>query len=137
YARIDNGLIRTAPFNEIDATPSQLRWSPIPVPQGPTDFIEGIVTIGGNGDVAAEVGMAAHIYAANRSMTDRYFYNADGEMLILPQLGRARFVTERLADLPDAEVQSLVEVHESSVAPDLFAKLVPADHVAAVVRQQR
>ena len=38
--------------------------------------------------------MAMHIYAANRSMQDRYFYNADGEMLIVPQQGRARFVTE-------------------------------------------
>jgi homogentisate 1,2-dioxygenase len=44
--------------------------------------------------VATQTGMAAHIYAANASMTDRYFYNADGEMLILPQQGRARFVTE-------------------------------------------
>src|SRR4029077_14965973 len=94
YARIDNGLIRSAPFNDVDATPTQLRWSPIPIPKKPTDFIEGMVTIGGNGDVATQVGMCVHIYAANRSMTDRYFYNADGEMLIVPQLGRARFVTE-------------------------------------------
>ena len=94
YARIDNGLIRSAPFNDVDATPTQLRWSPIPIPKKPTDFIEGMVTLGGNGDVATQVGMAAHIYAANRSMTDRYFYNADGEMLILPQQGRVRFLTE-------------------------------------------
>ena len=38
--------------------------------------------------------MAVHFYAANTSMTDRCFYNADGEMLIVPQQGRARFVTE-------------------------------------------
>ena len=94
YARIDNGLIRSAPFNDVDATPTQLRWSPLPVPAQPTDFVAGIVTIGGNGDVATQVGMAVHIYAANRSMTERSFYNADGEMLIVPQLGRARFVTE-------------------------------------------
>ncbi|MGH6923779.1 MAG: homogentisate 1,2-dioxygenase [Propylenella sp.] len=94
YARIENGMIRSAPFNEVEATPSQLRWSPFQVPNKPTDFVEGIVTVGGNGDVAANVGMAAHIYAANRSMTDRYFYNADGEMLIVPQQGRVRFVTE-------------------------------------------
>ena len=94
YARIDNGLIRSAPFNDVDATPTQLRWSPIPIPKEPTDFVEGLVTLGGNGDVATQVGMAVHIYAANRSMTDRFFYNADGEMLIVPQLGRVRFVTE-------------------------------------------
>ena len=62
--------------------------------QQPTDFVEGIVTLGGNGDVAMQAGMAVHLYAANRSMADRCFYNADGEMLIVPQQGRARFVTE-------------------------------------------
>ena len=94
YRRIDNGLIRGAPFNDVDATPTQLRWSPIPVPHKPTDFVEGIVTLGGNGDLAMQVGIAIHVYAANRSMTGRCFYNADGEMLIVPQQGRARLVTE-------------------------------------------
>jgi homogentisate 1,2-dioxygenase len=94
YARIDNVAMRTAPFNDTEATPSQLRWSPFPIPEAPTEFIEGIVTIGGSGNAAEQTGMAVHIYAANRSMTDRYFYNADGEMLIVPQQGRARFVTE-------------------------------------------
>ena len=94
YARTDNGLIRSAPFNDVDATPTQLRWSPIPIPKKPTDFIDGMVTMGGNGDVTTQVGMCVHVYAANRSMTERCFYNADGEMLIVPQLGRTRFVTE-------------------------------------------
>ena len=94
YARIDNVAMRTAAFNDTEATPSQLRWSPFPIPEAPTEFIEGIVTIGGSGNAAEQTGMAVHVYAANRSMTDRYFYNADGEMLIVPQQGRARFVTE-------------------------------------------
>ena len=94
YARIDNGRVRSAPFNEVEATPSQLRWSPFPVPEQPTDFVDGMITIGGAGDVAQQVGTATHIYAANRSMTDRYFYDADGEMLLVPQLGRLRLVTE-------------------------------------------
>ena len=59
-----------------------------------TVSVDGIVTIGGNGSAADQSGMAVHIYAANTSMIERYFYNADGEMLIVPQLGRARFVTE-------------------------------------------
>ncbi len=94
YARTQNGFIRSAPFNDVDATPTQLRWSPIPIPSEPTDWLAGIVTLGGNGDVASQVGMAVHLYAANRSMTDRYFYDADGELLIVPQQGRVRFVTE-------------------------------------------
>jgi homogentisate 1,2-dioxygenase len=94
YARIDNGRVRSAPFNEVEATPSQLRWSPFPIPEQPTDFVDGMITIGGAGDVAQQVGMATHIYAANRSMIDRYFYDADGEMLLVPQLGRLRLGTE-------------------------------------------
>ena len=39
YARIENRLIRSAPFNEAEATPTQLRWSPFAIPREPTDFI--------------------------------------------------------------------------------------------------
>jgi homogentisate 1,2-dioxygenase len=39
-------------------------------------------------------GVAIHLYAANRSMVSRYFYNADGEMLVVPQLGGLLFHTE-------------------------------------------
>jgi homogentisate 1,2-dioxygenase len=94
YSRVDNGLVRTAPFTDLDATPSQLRWSPFPIPTTATDFVEGMITIGGNGDASQQSGMAAHFYAANVSMSDRYFYSADGEMLLVPQLGRLRLVTE-------------------------------------------
>jgi homogentisate 1,2-dioxygenase len=49
--------------------------------------------------------MAVHIYAANRSMAARYFYNADGEMLIVPQQGRVRFVTELgILDVDNGEI---------------------------------
>ena len=94
YKRIDNRLVRTGPFNETEATPSQLRWNPFPIPQAPKDFVDGIITIGGGGSAADQAGMAVHVYAANASMTDRYFYNADGEMLIVPQQGRVRLLTE-------------------------------------------
>ena len=33
--------------------------------------------------------MAAHLYFVTRSMVDEYFYNADGELLFVPQTGRA------------------------------------------------
>ena len=38
--------------------------------------------------------MAAHVYLITRSMVDQHFYNADGEMLFVPQQGELRFVTE-------------------------------------------
>lgn len=74
--------------------PNQLRWSPLPVPAAPTDFIDGWVTMAGNGSAEAMSGCAIHLYAANRGMDGRYFYNADGELLIVPQLGRLSIATE-------------------------------------------
>lgn len=94
YERIDNGLIRSTPFTEVETTPNQLRWSPLPVPETPTTFIEGIATMAGNGDLTTHTGSAIHVYAANTSMTSTFFYNADGEMLIVPQLGSLRIFTE-------------------------------------------
>ncbi|MGA8043136.1 MAG: homogentisate 1,2-dioxygenase [Terracidiphilus sp.] len=86
--------MRSGPFHETAATPNQLRWDPLPIPEQPADFVEGIVTYGGNGDPALQTGVAIHLYAANRSMEDRFFYCADGELLIVPQLGRLIFHTE-------------------------------------------
>ena len=48
----------------------------------------------GNGDVNSQIGIGINIYCANISMLDRYFYNADGEMLLVPQQGRVRLMTE-------------------------------------------
>ena len=87
------GLLRSV-FDEVPATPNQLRWSPFEIPKEPTDFVQGIRTLGGNGDFQTHTGFAIHIYVANQSMTDRFFHNADGEMLIVPQLGRLRVITE-------------------------------------------
>jgi homogentisate 1,2-dioxygenase len=74
--------------------PDQLRWDPLPMPDAPTDFIDGWTTMAGNGAPDAMRGCAIHLYAANRSMQQRYFYNADGELLIVPQQGRLQIDTE-------------------------------------------
>lgn len=75
-------------------SPNQLRWSPLPLPDAPTDFVDGLFTMAGNGDAASMSGCGIHVYAANRSMRDRFFYDADGELLIVPQQGRLRLATE-------------------------------------------
>jgi len=87
-------LLRSGPFDEVDTPPNRLRWDPLPIPSTPTDFIDGLVTIAGSGDPAAQAGIAVHVYCANRSMKDRYFSNADGEMLFVPQLGSLRISSE-------------------------------------------
>jgi len=81
-------------FHEAPATPNQMRWDPLPMPSQPTDFVEGLVTLGGNGGAEEQAGVGVHLYCANRSMQGRYFYNADGELLIVPQQGRLRIRTE-------------------------------------------
>ncbi len=94
YEEIPMGLVRSGPFTAIPTSPNQLRWDPLPLPVRETDFVEGLVTLGGNGDPAMQIGLAIHLYAANSSMRDRCFSNADGEMLIVPQLGSLALHTE-------------------------------------------
>ena len=57
------------------------------------------------GDAGAQAGMATHLYLATRSMADEYFYNADGEMLFVPQQGELRLWTEfGIIDVAPGEV---------------------------------
>lgn len=102
FVQIDSGRLRGAPFAEMPAGPNRLRWDPTPTPQVPTDFVESLVTIGGNGSIQALSGIAIHTYAMNAPMTGRYFFNSDGELLIVPQSGRMIVDTEmgRLAVRP-------------------------------------
>lgn len=81
-------------FDEAPATPNQLRWDPLPLPAAPTDFVDGLVTVAGNGGAASQTGIGIYLYAANRPMQGRYFYSADGELLIVPERGRLRIATE-------------------------------------------
>ncbi|WP_432036215.1 homogentisate 1,2-dioxygenase [Streptomyces cucumeris] len=94
FTRIDNGGLRGAPFTETVPDPNRLRWDPLPEPPAGTDFLSGLWTLGGNGDATQRVGMAIHLYAANASMTDRVFSDADGELLIVPERGGLLLRTE-------------------------------------------
>ncbi len=75
--------------------PDPLRWHPFALPDAPTDFVDGLCTVVANGDVDAQSGMGALVYAANTSMTQRALVNADGEMLLIPQFGRLVITTEQ------------------------------------------
>ncbi len=81
-------------FGSGAVTPDQLRWSPLPLPQQPVDFVEGLYTMAGNGSPAAQHGIGIHLYAASRDMQGRWFYDADGELLIVPQQGGLHVETE-------------------------------------------
>jgi homogentisate 1,2-dioxygenase len=94
FRLIPNRTLRSGPFDETLPTPNQLRWDPLPFPADATDFVDGLITVAGNGSPDAQSGAGIHIYAATASMHDRFFYNADGEMLVVPQEGRLHLYTE-------------------------------------------
>lgn len=88
----NNTLFVGSSFNN-NCPPNQLRWNNLGTPKNDTDFISGIKTMVGQGNTSNLSGGAIHIYSANKSMQS-YFYNADAEMLIIPQSGRLLLKTE-------------------------------------------
>ena len=104
FKHAEAGLF-TSRFDEVTPSPNQLRWDPPPLPRAPTDFLAGLATLGGNGSPEAHSGCGIHWYAANRSMRGRFFYDADGELLIVPQQGTLRLATELgLMDVQPQEI---------------------------------
>ncbi|WP_242119772.1 homogentisate 1,2-dioxygenase [Sphingomonas lacusdianchii] len=91
YAGAKN--LQTAPIAGPPPSPNRLRWDPLPLPTEPTDWVDGLVTYGATGDVAAQSGVGIHLYAATKDM-DRAFFSADGELLIVPQQGALAIDTE-------------------------------------------
>jgi homogentisate 1,2-dioxygenase len=94
YRRYE-GAERFAP-GTIDAPlpPNRLRWNPLPLPEAPTDLIDGMTTMMANRDPASLEGVAVHVYAANADMETRAFVDADGELLFIPEQGRLTLLTE-------------------------------------------
>ncbi|MBB5203641.1 homogentisate 1,2-dioxygenase [Inhella inkyongensis] len=76
------------------SAPEPLRWGPLPWGQPGRDFVDGLCSYAVNGDPDAGLGIAVHLYVADRSMGDRALMNADGEMLIVPQQGALNLRTE-------------------------------------------
>ena len=95
FSEIAYPLWRTAPTNHEGVLPlQQMRWDPLPMPEEDTNFMQGMRSMTTCGDVYSQGGMAAHVYLVNSDMVDDYCFNADGELLILPQEGRLAVFTE-------------------------------------------
>jgi homogentisate 1,2-dioxygenase len=95
FRKVDAGLWRSAPDREVEIPIGPLRWDPVPIPDEAVTLIDGgLRTVTVAGDVDTHTGMANHLFFFTRSMRDEYFYNADGEMLFVPQQGSVRFWTE-------------------------------------------
>lgn len=91
----------SAPLRTLPSSLGPRRWAPLKIPSSveqPQTWIEGIQTFTASGSVDASHGMAAHLYVMNQAMRgergQQYLVNADGEMLIVPQLGALRITTE-------------------------------------------
>ena len=95
FQKIGRGRIRTAPERDEGELPiGQLRWGPIPIPRQELTFVSGLHTITTAGDAEAMAGMASHVALVTQSMAREHFFNADGELLVVPQQGKLRFRTE-------------------------------------------
>jgi homogentisate 1,2-dioxygenase len=105
-AEAEPGLWRTAPCREARLPVTQLRWDPLPIAAGRYSWLEGLCTIATCGDASMQIGGAVHLYRATESMTNQVVVDADGELLIAPELGGLRLVTEL----------GVLEVHPSEMA---------------------
>src|SRR3989337_2894381 len=76
FRRISNRLLRSRPR------------------ENPAVFLEGLCPLAGSGSPEAQAGIAVHLYRANRSMANRVFSNADGELMLVPQQGALALFTE-------------------------------------------
>jgi len=102
FEQIDDGLVRTATCREVEVSPNRLRWKPLAMSAARADFVGGLITYVTCGESRSQHGAAVHLYAINQSMKARVFYDADGELLIVPWEGELMLVTEfgRLGVIP-------------------------------------
>jgi homogentisate 1,2-dioxygenase len=60
------------------------------------------------GDVSTQTGMAVHVYNVTAPMQDEIFFSADGELLVVPEVGALRFFTEMgIIDVSPGEIAVL------------------------------
>ena len=95
FEKIGRGDIRTAPERDDSDLPlGQLRWGPVAIPKGKSNFVTGLHTVTLAGDSESMAGMAVHLLFVTESMQREHFFNADGELMIVAQEGKLRFRTE-------------------------------------------
>jgi len=95
FSEVGHGTwISEASRGRFSKTPEALRFNPIPEATRPVDFLDSIFTYAVNGNLYSNTGMAIHLFAFNQSMTDRFLYNADAEMMLVLEKGAIEVHTE-------------------------------------------
>lgn len=75
--------------------PNPGRWAPLQEPKSKGfDFVDGLRLFGKAGDAAMGEGLAVYQYASNASMVKRSMCFADGDVLVVPEMGRLLVQTE-------------------------------------------
>jgi homogentisate 1,2-dioxygenase len=136
YAPFQGALAYSAELLHYPLPPNRLRWDPLPLPEGPTDLIDSMTTMVANGDPEALSGVAVHIYRATADMKARYFFNADGEMLFIPEQGRLELLTEmgRIEVSPGEVALVPRGVRFRALLPDGTARGYVAENYGALFR---
>jgi homogentisate 1,2-dioxygenase len=94
YRPYEGAKLFTAESLHDPLPPNRLRWDPLAVDGEGADLIDSMATMMANGGPEALSGAAVHIYRATADMKNRAFFNADGEMLFVPERGRLELLTE-------------------------------------------
>ena len=93
YREVDKRFIRTAPQAR-EETSLPIGQRPIALPDAKLTFVSGLRTMTTAGDAETQCGMAAHVALVTASMRNEYFFDADGELLIVAQQNKLRLRTE-------------------------------------------
>lgn len=93
FAPYPHPLLGTAPLDNARVPINPMRWS-APTLQFDHDFVDGLVTIAANGNVAMHSGIGVHLFACGRPMANRCFVNYDAETVLVPQSGMITMQTE-------------------------------------------
>jgi homogentisate 1,2-dioxygenase len=135
YRPYEGAPLFTAAALHDPLAPNRLRWNPLPLQGGGADLIDGMATMAANGGPEALSGVAVHIYRASRDM-ERYFFNADGEMLFVPEQGRLTLLTEMgRIDAAPGEVALVPRgVRFRALIPDGRARGYVAENHGALLR---
>ena len=116
--------------------PDRLRWGPIADPAPGTDLIDGMTSMLVTRDPADLEGVAVHLYAANADMDRRVFFDADGELLFIPQAGRLTLLTELgRIDIAPGQIALIPRgVRFRALLPDGTARGYVAENYGALFR---
>ena len=134
YRPYEGASQATEPLRE--PAPNRLRWDPLAMPDEPTDLVEGLATMVANGSPEALSGVAVHVYRVNRDMERRFFFDADGELLFVPQQGRLALLTEmgRIEVAPGEVALVPRGVRFRALLPDGAARGYVAENYGALLR---